>query len=156
MCTLASQSGNENIDLLLSSKMDSDLKFLLLPGVTLVAIFSKRSKQKRAYVSLDDFQKLKVIGQGGFAEKVYLARKKDSGENVVIKTMCKKFILDEMGRYEQVFGELKVMELLLDSPFVIKLFFAFQSEDHLHFVMDFCSGGELFYLLQRQGRFTEA
>ena len=70
--------------------------------------------------------------------------------------MCKKFILDEMGRYEQVFGELKVMELLLDSPFVIKLFFAFQSEDHLHFVMDFCSGGELFYLLQRQGRFTEA
>ncbi len=44
---------------------------------------------------------------------------------MVIKTMCKKFILDEMGRYEQVFGELKVMELLLDNPFVIKLFYAF-------------------------------
>ena len=55
LCTRASQSGNENIDLLLASKPLNDLKFLLLPGVTLDAIFSKRSKQKRPYASLDDF-----------------------------------------------------------------------------------------------------
>jgi serine/threonine protein kinase len=36
-----------------------------------------------------------VIGKGGFAEKVYLARKKDSGNLVAIKTMCKKFIMEE-------------------------------------------------------------
>ncbi len=47
------------------------------------------------------------------------------------------------------------MQQLLDSPFIVKLFYAFQSIDHLHFVMEFCAGGELFYLLQRQGRFTE-
>jgi serine/threonine protein kinase len=44
---------------------------------------------------MDDFDKLKVIGKGGFAEKVYLARKKDSGSLVAIKTMCKKFIMEE-------------------------------------------------------------
>lgn len=51
-------------------------------------------------MSLDNFEKLKIIGKGGFAEKVYLARKKDAGGLVAIKTMCKKFIMDEMGRYE--------------------------------------------------------
>jgi len=35
--------------------------------------------------------------------------------------MCKKFILEEEGRYEQVYSELKVMQKLLDHPFVIKL-----------------------------------
>jgi serine/threonine protein kinase len=36
-----------------------------------------------------------VIGKGGFAEKVYLARKKDTGKLYAIKTMCKKFLLEE-------------------------------------------------------------
>jgi serine/threonine protein kinase len=44
---------------------------------------------------MDDFDKLKIIGKGGFAEKVYLARKKDTGSLVAIKTMCKKFIMEE-------------------------------------------------------------
>ena len=98
-------------------------------------------------LSMQDFDKIKVIGKGGFAEKVYLARKKDTGSLYAIKTMSKKFIMEEQGRYEQVFGELKVMQRLKNHPFVIKLFSAFHSEEYLHFAVDFCSGGELFYLL---------
>ena len=30
-------------------------------------------------LAIDDFEKIKIIGKGGFAEKVYLARKKDNG-----------------------------------------------------------------------------
>lgn len=41
------------------------------------------------------------------------------------------------------------MQHLRQHPFVIKLHHAFQSKDYLHFVVEFCSGGELFYLLQR-------
>ena len=98
-------------------------------------------------MTIADFQKLKVIGKGGFAEKVYLARKKDSGKLYAIKTICKKFILEEQGRLEQVFSEMKVMQKIPESPFVVKLHHAFQSQDYLHFVVEFCSGGELFYLL---------
>jgi serum/glucocorticoid-regulated kinase 2 len=105
---------------------------------------------------MDDFDKIKVIGRGGFAEKVYLARKKDTGTLYAIKTMSKSFILEEQGRYEQVFGELEVMRRLTSHPFVIKLFWGFQTEDYLHFVVDFCSGGELFYLLQNKRLFSEA
>ena len=48
------------------------------------------------------------------------------------------------------------MQRLTNHPFVIKLFWAFHSEDYLHFVVDFCSGGELFYLLQNKRLFTES
>lgn len=133
------------------------LSDVIRTGETFDAIFSKRVKQNQTQpISLDDFEKLKVIGKGGFAEKVYLARKKDTGQLYAIKTMCKKFILEEQGRYEQVFSELKVMQRLLEHPFVIKLSYAFQSKEYLHFVVDFCSGGELFYMLQQRQRFTES
>lgn len=55
-----------------------------------------------------------------------------------------------------MFGELEVMQRLTNHPFVIKLFWGFQTEDFLHFVVDFCSGGELFYLLQNKRLFSEA
>ena len=54
-----------------------------------------------------------------------------------------------------MFGELEVMKRLTNHPFVIKLFWCFQTEQYLHFVVDFCSGGELFYLLQNKRLFTE-
>ena len=116
----------------------------------------KSMAQPQSGMSMQDYEKVKVIGKGGFAEKVYLARKKDTGTLYAIKTMSKRFIMEEQGRYEQVFGELKVMQRLTDHPFVIKLFWAFHSEDYLHFVVDFCSGGELFYLLQNKRLFTES
>lgn len=114
-----------------------------------VAVFAKQTKKQQATaaIAMSDFDKVKVIGRGGFAEKVYLARKKDTGTLYAIKTMSKAFILEEQGRYEQVFGELEVMRRLVNHPFVIKLYWGFQTEKYLHFVVDFCSGGELFYLL---------
>ena len=42
---------------------------------------------------MNDFDKIKVIGKGGFAEKVYLVRKKDTGSLYAIKTINKEFIL---------------------------------------------------------------
>merc|ERR1740123_1701446 len=40
-------------------------------------------------------------------------------------------------------------------PFVVGLQMAFQTRDKLFFVLDYCAGGELFYHLQRLGKFAE-
>lgn len=45
---------------------------------------------------------------------------------------------------------------MLNHPFIVKLKFAFHSKSHLHLVMDFCPGGELFFLLQNIGKLTES
>ncbi len=79
LVSLATRTKNENLDqyLMLDHKPLSDV---IRTGETFDAIFSKRVKSNQTQpISLDDFDKLKVIGKGGFAEKVYLARKKDTG-----------------------------------------------------------------------------
>ena len=76
--------------------MPSKSLTLLKINENLNAVFSKHLKgQTKTNLTIDDFEKIKVIGKGGFAEKVYLARKKDTGALLAIKTMCKKFILEE-------------------------------------------------------------
>ena len=44
---------------------------------------------------------------------------------------------------------------MIDHPFIIKLKYAFQNQTKLYLVMDYCSGGELFFHIQRVHRFNE-
>ncbi len=50
--------------------------------------------------------------------------------------------------------ERRILESL-SHPFLIKMHWAFQSEEYLHLVLDFCPGGELFFHLSRFGKFPE-
>ncbi len=50
---------------------------IIKTGEQLVALFAKHLKGPQ--ICIDDFEKIKVIGKGGFADKVYLARKKNTG-----------------------------------------------------------------------------
>jgi serine/threonine protein kinase len=43
----------------------------------------------------------------------------------------------------------------VDHPFLVKLHYAFQSETKLYMVLDYVSGGELFFLLRKRRRFEE-
>lgn len=43
----------------------------------------------------------------------------------------------------------------VDHPFVVSLWFAFQTEKKLFLVMDFLAGGELFFHLKRRGLILE-
>ncbi len=52
-------------------------------------------------------------------------------------------------------AEREILEKI-NHPFIVKLHFAFQTPTKLYFVMDFLNGGELFYHLKKEGRFTES
>ena len=43
----------------------------------------------------------------------------------------------------------------LNSPFICKLHYAFQTSEKLFLVMDFCQGGELNYHIQKCEKFSE-
>jgi len=43
----------------------------------------------------------------------------------------------------------------VEHPFIVRIFHAFQTPKRLHFVLEFCAGGELFFHLSRSGRFIE-
>ena len=44
----------------------------------------------------------------------------------------------------------------LDHPFIVKLHFAFQTPERLYFVIDFLNGGELFFHIRKEIRFSES
>lgn len=100
-----------------------------------------------------DFDFLKVIGTGSFG-KVLLARHKQSERHYAVKVLQKNTILQ---RKEQsnIMCERSVLLRVLHHPFLVRLHFSFQTNDKLYFVLDYASGGELFYHLQREQVFLE-
>jgi serine/threonine protein kinase len=51
-------------------------------------------------------------------------------------------------------AERKVLEKA-QSPFIVQLYYAFQTAKKLYFVMEFLNGGELFYHLRKEKTFSE-
>ena len=103
-------------------------------------------------VGIDDFNLLSVIGKGSYG-KVMLVRKKDTGELLAIKMLRKDYI----ERRNQVVHTRTERSVLarVNHPFITKLRYAFHNPKKLYFVLEFCSGGELFFHLSRAGRFDE-
>jgi len=108
------------------------------------------SQEKDSKVCLEDFDLLKVLGEGSFG-KVFLVRKKDNKRLYAMKVLRKEYI----AKRNQKFNTKTERELLqkMSCPFIIKLHYAFQTQDKLYMVMDFANGGELFtHLRKAEGR----
>jgi serine/threonine protein kinase len=59
-----------------------------------------------------------------------------------------------MQEFENLAAEREVLSSI-DHPFIVKMHSAFQTRETLCFVMDFLEGGELFFHLRENGKFTE-
>ncbi|KNC49743.1 AGC protein kinase [Thecamonas trahens ATCC 50062] len=103
-------------------------------------------------VDKDDFALLQMLGKGAFA-KVYLVRLEATGEVFAMKVLSKKDIV-ERDEVEHTLGERNIL-LKVDHPFIVRMYYAFQSPSKLFFVLEYVPGGELFTLLQRKRRLPE-
>ncbi|KAI1415582.1 kinase-like domain-containing protein [Hypoxylon sp. FL1857] len=110
--------------------------------------------EKRHY-GPDDFQILRLIGKGTFGQ-VYQVRKKDTGRIYAMKVLSKKVIVQKKEVAHTV-GERNILvrTAMSESPFIVGLKFSFQTQNDLFLVTDYMSGGELFWHLQKEGRFDE-
>ncbi|SNX81934.1 probable SCH9 - serine/threonine protein kinase involved in stress response and nutrient-sensing signaling pathway [Melanopsichium pennsylvanicum] len=120
-------------------------------GEIRVQISYERMPQKKLLPH--DFEYLKLIGRGTFG-RVFQVRKKDTKRIYAMKVLSKREIALKK-EVTHTMGERKILEKSLDCPFLVGLKFSFQSATELYFVTDYKSGGELFWHLQREGRFTE-
>ncbi|KAF5693957.1 AGC AKT kinase, partial [Fusarium globosum] len=102
-----------------------------------------------------DFEILKLIGKGTFGQ-VYQVRKKDTQRIYAMKVLQKKVIVQKKEVAHTV-GERNILvrTAMSDSPFIVGLKFSFQTPSELYLVTDYMSGGELFWHLQKEGRFDE-
>jgi RAC serine/threonine-protein kinase len=103
-------------------------------------------------VGIQDFDLLQVIGKGSFG-KVFQVRKKDTKKIYALKVLQKKAII-ERKELEHTRTEKNVLTKLV-HPFLVNMYWCFQTEDKVCFVMDFVNGGELFSHLQANRRLPE-
>ncbi|EGG20039.1 protein serine/threonine kinase [Cavenderia fasciculata] len=108
--------------------------------------------QKKEGLSISDFEILKPISRGAFG-RVYLAQKKKTGDLYAIKVL-KKLDTIRKNMVDHVLIERNILATV-QNPFVVKLFYAFQSADKLYLVMEYLIGGDCASLLRALGCFDE-
>ncbi|KAF8397923.1 hypothetical protein HHK36_016849 [Tetracentron sinense] len=108
--------------------------------------------EEKPPVGLDDFEVMKVVGQGGFG-KVFQVRKRDTSEIYAMKVMRKDKII-EKNQWEFMKAERDILTKV-NHPFIVQLRYSFQTKYRLYLVLDFVNGGNLFFQLHHQGFFRE-
>jgi len=110
-------------------------------------------------VTLGDFELLKVIGRGTYG-KVMQVRLRHDNEIYAMKVLKKEniFARDDPKDLQHTIAERNVLALLNNQghPFILGLIFAFHTPAKLYYVLDFCNGGDLYYLLSRCKKFKES
>uniref|UniRef100_A0A3B3SDI4 non-specific serine/threonine protein kinase n=1 Tax=Paramormyrops kingsleyae TaxID=1676925 RepID=A0A3B3SDI4_9TELE len=108
-------------------------------------------------VGIENFELLKVLGTGAYG-KVFLVRKvsgHDVGQLYAMKVLKKATIVQKAKTREHTRTERQVLEHIRQSPFLVTLHYAFQTDTRLHLILDYVSGGELFTHLVQRVRFKE-
>ena len=115
-----------------------------------------KKKPRKKKMAIDEFEILKVLGKGAYG-KVYQVRKVtgvDKDTIYALKSVNKARIIDSRTDTRHTRAERDVLALV-DHPFLIKMFYAFESKERLYFVQEFCRGGELFRLMETERMLLE-
>ena len=113
----------------------------------------RQSQDKAGKISPEMFTGICQIGKGSFGE-VFLVSKEDSGQLFALKILKKeKMISHNLIRY--ALTERNVLTYI-KHPFIVSLKYAFQSNDKLFLVLDYCPGGDLSSRLLIEKRFSES
>lgn len=101
----------------------------------------------------EDFEVLTLLGKGTFG-KVFQVKKRSNGKIYAMKVLKKAYIVKQQ-EVEHTLAERSILRSV-NHPFMINLRYAFQTETKLYLVLDYVNGGELFFHLKKEGKFSEA
>ncbi|KAL8272266.1 hypothetical protein Esti_003783 [Eimeria stiedai] len=108
---------------------------------------------ERKKVGPEDFVLMQVIGKGSYG-KVMLVKFEQDGQLYALKVLLKESLL-RRSQVQHTRTERAVLEVI-SHPFIVQMHFAFQTPKKLYFVLEYCPGGELFFHLQKDRKFTES
>jgi 3-phosphoinositide dependent protein kinase-1 len=100
-----------------------------------------------------DFSFGHTLGEGSYST-VVLATDRQTLNEYAIKILDKRHIIKEK-KVKYVNIEKDTLNRLTDHPGIVRLYYTFQDERSLYFVLDLCKGGELLGVLKRMTTFDE-
>lgn len=98
-----------------------------------------------------DFNFGRTLGEGSYST-VLAATDRQTGREYAIKVLDKRHIIKEK-KVKYVNIEKDTLNRLTDHPGIVRLYYTFQDERSLYFVLDLASGGELLGVLKKYTTF---
>ena len=102
----------------------------------------------------EDFTVIKEIGSGNYG-KVYLAHDCQDQKEFAVKSICKQAIVASARSTVALISEIKIMRRL-SHPALIKLHRVYETAEHVHLILDYVQGGDLFQRIQHKSCYSEA
>lgn len=102
----------------------------------------------------EDFRIMNLIGKGTHGQ-VYSVSKKDTHRFYTMKVVAKKLVV-RMPEGDDTALKIRTYSTANHCPFVLRIKFSFQTPTDIYLVEDYMAGGELFWHLQKEGRFDQA
>ena len=97
-------------------------------------------------VCFNSFEILDCLGSGSFG-KVFKVKMKKTGKIYAMKVINKKFLMKN-NQLRYAITECNVLKQS-KSPFILTLYYSFQTPENLYMILDYCPGGDLnFHILQ--------
>ena len=123
-------------------------------------------------MSFKDFKIIKLIGRGSFGQvidkchlfifktifkiqKVFLTKNEANANFYAMKALKKDVVLQDDDAVECTMLERDILSIASECPFLAELFCAFQTDEHLFFVMEFINGGDLMFHVSNEKYFSE-
>ena len=111
-------------------------------------LIQRAGQGRQELVAIQGYTILKELGRGGMGA-VYLAKHKQSGQQVALKVMLPEVASDR--RSEQRFLRETALTKALKHPNVVQLYQHGCSDGTFFFTLEFCDGGSLDHYIARQG-----
>eukprot|EP00931_Biecheleriopsis_adriatica_P086305 TRINITY_DN61009_c0_g1_i1.p1 TRINITY_DN61009_c0_g1~~TRINITY_DN61009_c0_g1_i1.p1 ORF type:complete len:804 (-),score=187.43 TRINITY_DN61009_c0_g1_i1:144-2555(-) len=99
-----------------------------------------------------DLRKIGLIGLGGFS-KVELYEHARTGRTYALKSVSKGYLCNH-NLQQTVLNEKSVI-VMTNSRFIVTLFETYNTDEHLHFLLEAALGGELYATMNRKGLFGD-
>ena len=103
-------------------------------------------------ISIQDFELIQGLSSGAYGQ-VCLVKKISSGDHFAMKMIDREKTI-EKSQESFIESEINIMRNL-NSDFIVKLYYSFQDEEYIYFVMEYLNGGDLGNLLSNCGQIEE-
>lgn len=111
------------------------------------------TKARREKTTVNDYQKISIIGRGAFGE-VHVCKHKKT-EKVYAMKMMKKAEMIKKNQVQHIRSERNILAASNENPWVVQLACSFQDEFYLYLIMEYLQGGDLMTVLMKKDILTE-
>ena len=100
-----------------------------------------KENNNRVNITINNFKLISVLGKGGFST-VYKAYERNNPNKIyALKVMNKNSIINQKYLH-YIMSEFDIMKKLGNFPFILNLYYCFQSANYLYMAIDYCNNGD--------------